>query len=78
MPDRDCRFKSGETVRVLSRQDVPPPFASAEGVILSSQGTEFGCLYRVRFLDRSTDDIGKRVLAAVFHEDQLEAATEPA
>ena len=73
MDDRTCRFKSGETVRVSNRQDVPPPFVGAEGVVLSVEPTEFGCLYRVRLLSRTIDDIGTKILAATFHEDQLES-----
>ena len=73
MEERTCRFKSGDGVRIASRQDVPPPFASAEGVVLSAQSTEFGCLYRVRLMNRTVDDIGTRLLAATFHEEQLEA-----
>jgi hypothetical protein len=68
-----CRFKSGDGVRIANRQDVPPPFVSAEGVVLSSQSTEFGCLYRVRLISRTVADIGTRLLAATFHEEQLEA-----
>lgn len=74
MQDRKCRFQCGEAVRVTDRQDVPPPFARSEGVILSVVSTNFGCLYRVRLLSRTIDDIGSKVLAATFHEDQLEAA----
>ena len=73
MQDRKCRFNSGETVRVTARQDVPPPFARAEGVVLSVESTTFGCLYRVRLLSRTIDDIDNKVLAATFHEEQLEA-----
>lgn len=73
MQDRKCRFHSGETVRVTARQDVPPPFARAEGVVLWVEATSFGCLYRVRLLSRTIDDIDNKVLAATFHEDQLEA-----
>jgi hypothetical protein len=73
MEERRCRFKSGDGVRVANRQDVPPPFVSAEGVVLSALSTEFGCLYRVRLLNRTVADIGTRLLAATFHEEQLEA-----
>jgi hypothetical protein len=74
MIERVCRFRSGEAVRVADRQDVPPPFVSAEGVILSAEPTRFGCLYRVRLIGRTFGDIDTRLLAAVFHEEQLEAA----
>jgi hypothetical protein len=61
MQDGKCHFKSGDVVRVTDRQDVPPPFARSEGVILSAESTTFGCLYRVRLLSRTIDDIGNKV-----------------